>query len=108
MLRTQWNFLDPSAFAALALLTSLCRIVLEANPLAAAFAVLGQEVLLLLVVDADQISSPRYAVLISRSPALLLGPVHVVEELEPVHPIIQRWTVHMVRSIRWSLPCSSF
>lgn len=59
MLGRQWNFLDPSAFAAQVLLTSIRWIVLEANPLAAAFAVRGQEVLLFLVVDADQISSPR-------------------------------------------------
>lgn len=95
----QWNFLGPSAFAARVLLTSLRRIVLEADPLAAAFAVLGQELLLFLVVDADQISSPRQAVLISCSPALLLGPVHVVEELEPTGPRTQRWKVHRARFI---------
>lgn len=39
MLGRQWNFLNPSAFAAQVLLTSIRRIVLEANPLAAAFAV---------------------------------------------------------------------
>lgn len=49
-----------------------------------------------LVVDADQISSPRSAVLISCSPALLLGPVHVVEELQPINPTIQCWKGHMV------------
>lgn len=65
-----------------ALLTSLCGVVLEADPLAAGFAVLRQELLLLLTVDANQISSSCNAVLISCSPALLLGPVHIVEELE--------------------------
>lgn len=39
------------------LLTSFCGIVLEADPLAAGFAVQRQELLLLLTVDADQISS---------------------------------------------------
>lgn len=52
-------------------LTSLCRVVLEADPLAAAFAVQRQELLLLLIVDADQISSSGNTVLTCCSPALL-------------------------------------
>lgn len=61
--------------------TSSCRVVLEADPLAAAFAVQGQELLLLLVVDADQVSVSSQTVLTSSAPALPLGPVHIVEEL---------------------------
>lgn len=82
MWRTGSRFSYPSAFAAKVWLTSLRGIALEADPLAAGFAVLGQEFLLFLVVDADQIGSSGYAVLMSCSPALLLGPVHVVEELK--------------------------
>lgn len=77
-----WNVLGPPASPA-PLPTSLGGTALQADPLAAAFAVLGQEVLLFLAVDADQIGPPGRAVLIGCPPALLLGPVNVVEELEP-------------------------
>jgi len=61
--------------------TSLYWVVLEADPLAAAFAVQRQKLFFLLIVDADQISSSGDAVLMCSSPALLHGPVHIVEEL---------------------------
>lgn len=64
------------------ILTSFCWVVLEAYPLAAAFAVQRQELFLLLTVDADQVSSSGDTVLMCCPPALLLGPVHIVEELQ--------------------------
>lgn len=70
------------------LLASLCWVALEADPLAGAFAVQRQEVFLLLVVDADQIGSSGDAVLTRCSPALLHGPVHIVEELQRISPQI--------------------
>lgn len=53
----------------------------ETDPLAGAFAVQTQELLLLLSVDAGQGSSSGDTVLVCCFPALLLGPFHVVEEL---------------------------
>lgn len=63
------------------MLTSLRGVVPEADPLAGVFAVQSEELLLLLVVDADQIGSSGDAVLACRSPALLQGKVHLVEQL---------------------------
>lgn len=71
-------------FKSLIPLTPLCGIVLQADPLAAAFAVLRQELLLLITMDAHKIPPSCDTVLIGCSPALLLGPVHVVEELQGI------------------------
>lgn len=68
------------------ILASFCWIVLEADPLAAGFAVQGQELLLLLTVDADQVGSSSATVLLRCPPAFLQGPVHVVEELQRMSP----------------------
>ena len=62
--------------------TSFCRVVLQADPLAGGFAVLSQELLLFLIVDAEQVGSSGNAVLERCRPALLQGKVHVVEELQ--------------------------
>lgn len=63
-------------------LASFCRVVLEADPFAAAFAIHSEELFLRLTVDADQISSSGHTVLVCSSPALLMLPVHIVEELQ--------------------------
>ena len=70
-------------------LTSFHRVVLEADPLAAGFGVHGQELFLLLSVDADQIGSSGHTVLMCGSPALLQGPVHTVEQLQEIRQSMQ-------------------